>query len=1646
MSAEQAAARAKTSGKPVVADALTTEFEQTTANPDGTYTLTESATPSRVYRDGAWKPLDASLHANADGTISPAATSSALTLSTGGSGPLATLVTGGQSFALTLPVPLPKPALSGNTATYAQVIPGVDLIVTVTATGAFSDVFEVHDAKAAADPRLASLLSAKIGLSSGLTQSADENGNISVTGRAGHSVFTAAAPYAWDSATSSAAGTAKRGTDLSSQPASSVNGPGRTAHITRLGVKSGNGHLTLSAPASVTSSTATYPVYIDPTYSPSYGANAWASFGDDPSVAKTQELNKSTDPTGDAFIGLGLNVGNVWSAFNFALPDTGTSSANNLVNATIYSATFGITAITSGGYCNTDATNNVDIYAPNPTGGNYVQSGKADYDYWSSRVGSVVTHANFDGSQTCSGSGTGSFNVTSAVSAEVGTRKTGNQTFVLAAEDTTDELGTKRFVFTKGTAGNPTLTVTYDKAPSKPTNPTLSVGDGCDSTIGDTGVNLIATTGDVMPFQLTNTFDLYLDGTSATNNLLTGTTATNNGVPGDTNVTTPGQPTVLQLPEKFLKALSPTSPITLDWTVTSSDATPLSSPPSTICKFTFDPSRPGPPTVTPDPNAGTAFCTVDGSTGGTPPNVGSSCTFDLTAPTLPSGQSVSGYTYELNQQAPVTVGNVGSITITVPQIVNTLTVNALSGGGNIGGSAVVDFDAGKLSPAAADGSVTNDGEPDMITAGGSGVLPSGLWLAQSTHDGALTAASNIGLTGLGYDVTSTDLAADWDGASVITGNFCGIGTQDVMAYYPTGEHAGGSTLACSNGAASQLSTVSASPLSKVTATQANSGGTFSNGTDNATQITDAYNTSGKNTGEPDLFATIDNQLFLFAATSPNSYQNDLGSCGQNCDILTKATPPTVNGTATNWGDWTVTTAQVGTSTDMYLWNPTDKVLDLWTGITADTTGGAAYPNFTGLKYTQYTGTVPWTSTQTGLILRAATLNPSATAPSLWMLDPTTGNVTTYNPTLSNTTLSLSTSTGATSTMTASSHSWQFTDMPEGDAGTALASTSDSATAGLTLTNSQNSSQNGSQNDVTWHAGDVYSPDALLNTAADGQTPLTARAGSLAASGPAVTVNSSFTVSAAVRPNAVGGTVLSQNGTTTAGFTLGSTTAGQWQFCMARSDVASPTLDCATAGTVNVGLWTSLTATYDSNMGIMRLYVNGTEAAVIPHAKANTFISAAFQVGDAMVSGAASSFYSGQVADIATWNAVLPPAQHVTAGSDFVPMVTPTRILDTRNGTGTGTAGPVTSDSTTTVTIAGNSLTSPAIPTTGITAAAVSITETGSSANGFLTAYPDGTSMPVSSTLNYFTTGNYTNNAIVPVGTDGKFDLYNNSTGTAQLIVDITGYYTTDTTVPNASTYVPLKDPTRVLDTRKGTGAPQAQVAANGTLTLAIAPNVTAGIPGNQAQAEVTGVAINLTAVNATGIGVLIGYPESANHPNTSSLNYNTVGAVASTVIIPVSPTDGKIDIYNSSSTPIDIIGDVSGYYTTSSTADGEHYYATSADRLLDTRTYNPLQPTSQPVPPLSSDATIDLPVPSNISAYNPTLVLNLTATQPAAIGALIVYPADQTRPNTSALNWSANQTVANLSVAASTSGGGVNLYNSSSGSVELIVDTDGYFD
>ncbi|MFV2194835.1 DNRLRE domain-containing protein, partial [Nocardiopsis sp. LOL_012] len=233
---------------------LTDEKTRHFANPDGTLTAEISALPARVRTDQGWTDVDTTLVDTGDGLLRPRATNADLAFSAGGDAPMVTLGLGSNSVSLGWEGDLPAPELEGNQATYPDVLPDVDLVLTAGVEG-FGQVLVVHTPEAAASPELAEL---ELALdTAGVTMTADEHGNLRATGdEGGQSVFSAPAPTMWDSTG------ADQATATGEDPAMA---PLTTSQVEPLEAAVGVDTLSLVPDQQMLTDEATqYPVYIDP--------------------------------------------------------------------------------------------------------------------------------------------------------------------------------------------------------------------------------------------------------------------------------------------------------------------------------------------------------------------------------------------------------------------------------------------------------------------------------------------------------------------------------------------------------------------------------------------------------------------------------------------------------------------------------------------------------------------------------------------------------------------------------------------------------------------------------------------------------------------------------------------------------------------------------------------------------------------------------------------------------------------------------------------------------------------------------------------------------------------------------------------------------------------------------------------------------------------------------------------------------------------------------------------------------------------------------------------------------------------------------------------------------------------------------------
>ncbi|MBO0807311.1 MAG: LamG domain-containing protein [Actinobacteria bacterium] len=254
-----------------------TDYSQTFAEPGGGFTFDASPQPVRVQQpDGSWVPVDTTLVAQPNGAIRPAAITTGLVLSGGGSGPLYTLSAGGKSLAVSWPDgSLPTPSVSGSTATYPSVLPGVNLLLSATPTGV-SELLQVTSASAASNPALAKLTFPVA--ASGLSLATDSLGNVSASDTSGTSVFAAPAPQIWDSAgPPDPSGVASASlTQPDSALTAGEEGPVPGDHTAVMPVTTSAGSFSLTPQQSVLAGSGTvYPVYIDPVWN-SNEADSWS--------------------------------------------------------------------------------------------------------------------------------------------------------------------------------------------------------------------------------------------------------------------------------------------------------------------------------------------------------------------------------------------------------------------------------------------------------------------------------------------------------------------------------------------------------------------------------------------------------------------------------------------------------------------------------------------------------------------------------------------------------------------------------------------------------------------------------------------------------------------------------------------------------------------------------------------------------------------------------------------------------------------------------------------------------------------------------------------------------------------------------------------------------------------------------------------------------------------------------------------------------------------------------------------------------------------------------------------------------------------------------------------------------------------------
>ncbi|GAA2382718.1 hypothetical protein GCM10010170_091140 [Dactylosporangium salmoneum] len=170
------------------------ERSQTFAAADGSMVLETSAVPKRLKRpDGTWADLDATLRRQADGAWAAAVAQTTARVSAGGGQTLVSVPTAAGPWQLSWPAVLPAAQVAGDTATYPEVFPGVDLQVKALPDG-FTYALVVKTREAL---RSAALRRIPMAASGPAVRAAGDH--LEVVGKDGQALLTSGAATAWDS-------------------------------------------------------------------------------------------------------------------------------------------------------------------------------------------------------------------------------------------------------------------------------------------------------------------------------------------------------------------------------------------------------------------------------------------------------------------------------------------------------------------------------------------------------------------------------------------------------------------------------------------------------------------------------------------------------------------------------------------------------------------------------------------------------------------------------------------------------------------------------------------------------------------------------------------------------------------------------------------------------------------------------------------------------------------------------------------------------------------------------------------------------------------------------------------------------------------------------------------------------------------------------------------------------------------------------------------------------------------------------------------------------------------------------------------------------------------------------------------------------
>ncbi|MFM7030469.1 MAG: RHS repeat-associated core domain-containing protein [Micrococcales bacterium] len=420
-----------------------TETTTVWANPDGSYTSDEASAPIRVAEATAadgWRSLDYTLAADASGRVSPVSglypisfSGQATASEVAANGLVSVTTDTGSVIELGWNGDLPAPVLDGSSATYSDVRPGVDLKLTVTATG-FEEFFIIKQQPVDGFASLDLPVSMD-----GLGTKLNPDGSVSVSDGTDQ-VATVDKPYMWDSSASR----------YTSEPGNF------TTVDTTVTQPTGSDTATVVLNPSdtfLTDPSTVYPVVVDPAITLTPSSDTYVRSGSPTTVFQT--LNPGT-------LQVGTQNGGTSVARSFLTFPTANWAGNKIVSATLSLWESSATSCTPS---------ILYVYPSDPSTNSTTWNTQPSI--LNTSVYSSITDAK--GYSSACAAGWLNIDAKTVVDYQAAMALGSTAGFALRAPETLNT-GWKTFNSVDAASNRPSLSITYDRAPGIASNPVLAPG------------------------------------------------------------------------------------------------------------------------------------------------------------------------------------------------------------------------------------------------------------------------------------------------------------------------------------------------------------------------------------------------------------------------------------------------------------------------------------------------------------------------------------------------------------------------------------------------------------------------------------------------------------------------------------------------------------------------------------------------------------------------------------------------------------------------------------------------------------------------------------------------------------------------------------------------------------------------------------------------------------------------------------------------------------------------------------------------------------------------------------------------------------------------------------------------------------------